>query len=89
MSDGARPFVVVADGISIPAGQSIELTPDGVQIYFPGLTQALVAGRSVAGTLDFARAGSKAIEFMIEPASLDENSASGGHGAMSGHHHRH
>ncbi|WP_196259068.1 copper chaperone PCu(A)C [Pelagibacterium limicola] len=67
------------DGLAIPAGESVVLTPGGLHIMFLQLQQALVEGEPVAVTLEFANAGTVEVEFVVAPAGAREMPA-GHHG---------
>ncbi|MGV8855903.1 MAG: copper chaperone PCu(A)C [Devosia sp.] len=45
------------DGLEIPAGQTVALTPGGFHLMFMGLKQAFVEGETVPVTLVFEKAG--------------------------------
>jgi periplasmic copper chaperone A len=55
------------DGIPIPAGQTVELTPGNLHITFSGLSSPLEQDIYVDGSLTFEKAGKIAIEFFVEP----------------------
>jgi periplasmic copper chaperone A len=55
------------DGIPIPAGQTVELTPGSLHITFSGLSSPLEQDMYVDGSLTFEKAGKIAIEFFVEP----------------------
>ncbi|OPY96793.1 hypothetical protein A5906_01095 [Bradyrhizobium sacchari] len=71
---GARParFAAQDQGFPIEPGGFVRLQPNGARILFEGLHGALKEGEMVKGTLEFEKAGTIAIDFMIEPASLSE-----------------
>ncbi len=47
-----------ADGIAIPAGESVTLAPGGFHLMFLGLMEPLVEGGEMPVTLSFEKAGS-------------------------------
>ncbi|WDR06796.1 copper chaperone PCu(A)C [Devosia rhodophyticola] len=48
----------LGDGLPIPAGETVSLTPSGLHLMFMGLEQPFVEGATVPVTLTFANAGS-------------------------------
>ena len=65
----------LADGIEIPAGETVALTPGGLHIMFIGLKQAFVEGETIAVTLTFEKAGS--VEVLLPVAAAAADSAHG------------
>ena len=61
----------LADGIEIPAGETVILAPGGFHIMFMGLKQAFVEGETVAVTLTFEKAGSVEVLLPVEAAAAD------------------
>jgi len=58
------------DGIEIPAGETITLSPGGLHIMFMGLKQAFVEGETIPLTLTFEKAGAVEITLIVaEPAA--------------------
>ncbi len=55
----------MADGLVIPAGETVELKPGGYHLMLMGITEPLVEGEMVEGTLEFQSAGSVSISFAI------------------------
>lgn len=74
----------LADGLAIPAGETVTLQPGGYHLMFMGLSEPLVEGESVTVTLEFERAGMVEVSFAIAAAGArgapDDHSAHGGHG---------
>ena len=66
-AQGVTRMVHQADGIEIPAGETVTLSPNGLHVMFMGLTAPLVAGTSFPATLVFEHAGRLAVEFDVEP----------------------
>ncbi len=60
--------------IAVPAGGAVSLQPGGLHVMLIGLTRPLRAGDRVPVTLTFARAGSVAVELVVEGRA-----AGGGH----------
>ncbi|MCR6670237.1 copper chaperone PCu(A)C [Devosia ginsengisoli] len=65
----------LADGLEIPAGETVVLAPGGFHIMFMGLKQTLVEGETVAVTLTFEKAGSVEILLPVEGAAADAPTA--------------
>ena len=55
----------MADGLVIPAGETVELKPGGYHLMFMQLNEPLVEGEMVEATLEFQSAGSVTIPFAI------------------------
>lgn len=55
----------MADGLVIPAGETVELKPGGYHLMFMKLNQPLVEGETMEATLEFQNAGSVTIPFAI------------------------
>ena len=71
----------LADGIVIPAGETVELKPGGLHVMFIGLAAPFVEGETVTVTLSFEKAGS--IEVGLPVGGAAAAAADGEHG---GHH---
>lgn len=69
----------LADGIEIPAGETVVLAPGGFHIMFMGLKQAFVEGETVAVTLTFEKAGSVEVLLPVEAAAADAPTAGHAH----------
>lgn len=71
----------LADGLPIPAGQTVELKPGGFHIMFMELKEPLVEGETVTVTLTFEKAGE--VEVTLTVGKMNAR----GHGSMdhSGH----
>ena len=69
----------LADGLEIPAGETVVLAPGGFHIMFMGLKQALVEGESITVTLTFEKAGTVDVVLPIEAAAADAPTAEHAH----------
>jgi periplasmic copper chaperone A len=69
----------LADGLVIPAGESVSLQPGGYHLMFVQLAEPLVVGEPVMVTLEFENAGTIEIEFAVV--------APGTHSTPAGHDH--
>lgn len=59
------------DGLAVPAGQTVELTPGGLHVMFMDLKQPLAEGEKVKATLTFEKAGKVEVEFNVEKPKTD------------------
>lgn len=55
----------LADGLVIPAGETVELKPGGYHLMFMQLKEPLVEGDTVEATLEFQNAGTVKVPFSI------------------------
>ena len=69
----------LADGLDIPAGETVVLAPGGFHIMFMGLKQALVEGETITVTLTFEKAGTVDVVLPIEAAAADAPTAEHAH----------
>jgi hypothetical protein len=61
----------LADGLELPAGETVTLAPGGFHLMFMGLTQAFVEGETVPVTLVFEKAGPVELELPVMGAAAD------------------
>jgi copper(I)-binding protein len=61
----------VADGVEIPAGGSVELSPGGYHVMMMGLVQALHEGACLEVTLQFETAGELPVMLTVGPTDAD------------------
>lgn len=59
-------MVPLADGIPIPAGQTVALSAKSFHIMFQNLKSAPVAGTEFSGTLTFEKAGTIQVDFEVD-----------------------
>lgn len=59
----------VEDGLAIPAGATVALSPGGRHLMFYGVRPPLAEGERIPATLRFARAGDVAVEFSVRRAA--------------------
>jgi copper(I)-binding protein len=55
----------ITDGVEIKPGETVKFEPGSSHVMFVNLTQPLHAGETVHGTLEFAHAGTIAIEYTV------------------------
>ena len=75
------------DGLSIPAGATVELKPGGYHIMFMDLNTGLSQGDTVTVTLEFEKAGKTTLTMPVEPrqGAMGNMGGAMGHGGQSGH----
>ena len=69
----------LAEGLEIPAGETVVLAPGGFHIMFMGLKQTLVEGKTITVTLTFEKAGTVDVVLPIEAAAADAPTAEHAH----------
>lgn len=76
----------LADGLPIPAGETVTLAPGGYHLMFMQLGEVLVEGTEVPVTLTFEKAGTIEIMLAVEGIAARTPSAAGQdmHGGMHG-----
>lgn len=67
MDGGVMKMRPLKDGITIPAGQTVELKPGGLHIMFIGLKQPFKKGGQIPATLKFLKAGTVKVSFAVQP----------------------
>ena len=65
MSGDVMKMRELADGLEVPAGETVELKPGGYHIMLFDLKEPLVEGEVFEITLEFAKGGSVIVPFMI------------------------
>ena len=82
-ADGIMTMRALTDGLTIPAGGSVELKPGGLHLMITGLKRRLMEGEKVKATLAFEKAGRIDVEFEVQPIggspARDEEDGHGGH----------
>ena len=75
------------DGLSIPAGATVELKPGGFHIMFMDLNTGLSQGDTVTVTLEFEQAGETTLTMPVAPRQGAMGGMGGamGHGGQHGH----
>jgi len=67
MRDGVMRMRALADGLTIPAGETVALEPGGYHLMLMELTAPLAAGETVRATLRFEPAGAIELPFAVAP----------------------
>lgn len=75
----------LAEGVEIPAGQTVELKPGGLHLMLMGLSSGLKAGETLKGTLMFEKAGAVDVVYTVAPLG-SEAPPVGGNGGHHNHH---
>lgn len=74
----------LADGLVIPAGETVVLAPGGFHLMFMDLAGPLVEGERFDATLEFEHAGAMRLSFIIQgrgAKAMDNSGHSHGHGS--------
>lgn len=61
----------LAEGLELPAGETVVLSPGGLHLMFMGLKQAFIEGETVPVTLVFEKAGTVEIALPVLGAAAD------------------
>jgi copper(I)-binding protein len=69
----------IKDGLDIPAGESVALTPGGYHLMFMGLNSAVAEGDNVPVTLTFEHAGTITMDLIAAGTSASAPDAHAGH----------
>ncbi len=67
MHEGLMRMQPLKDGLTIPAGKTVELKPQSYHLMLEQLTQPLVEGESIPLRLDFDGAEAMDVELKVEP----------------------
>lgn len=70
-SDGIARMRPLADGLEMPAGETVTLAPGGAHIMIEKLAEPLAAGETLRLTLRFARSGERALDVPIRVGAPD------------------
>jgi copper(I)-binding protein/uncharacterized protein YcnI len=84
MDNGIMKMRPATNGVTIPAGGTVELKPDGYHVMLTGLKAPLRSGTMLPVTLRFAKAGSIEVVFAVEP--IGARGPSAGAAAEHSHH---
>jgi len=76
-ADGVMQMRPVEDGLPIPVGGTLKLSPGGMHVMVMGLDAALDAGGELAMTLEFAKAGPVEIVLPVRATAPDGVGADG------------
>lgn len=70
-ANGIMRMRPIAGGVAVPAHGEARFAPGGNHIMFIGLKRPFVAGTHLPATLRFARAGTMAVRFTVQPPGAD------------------
>lgn len=73
VTDGIMKMRELANGIEIPAGETVSLKPGGLHIMFMGLVEGLQQGATVPVTLTFENAGQVKVELSVAKMGAKHN----------------
>lgn len=84
ITDGVARMRPLVDGLSIKAGETVELKPGEIHIMFIKPARSLKEGDRFEASLRFERAGTVKVEFMVQgmrgPLAEQQGSKPDGHG---------
>ena len=68
MDNGVMKMRPLPNGIEIKPGQTVELKPGSYHLMFVGVKEPFEKGKRVKGTLQFEKAGTVDVEYVVEAA---------------------
>jgi copper(I)-binding protein len=71
MQGDVMKMAPLPDGIVVPAGETVELSPGGLHIMFMQLKRPFVEGETVPVTLDFEKAGTVEVQLPVGGIGAD------------------
>ena len=90
MNNGIMKMRLLASGLEIKPGQTVELKPGGNHVMFVGMKQQLKPGDHFKATLEFEKAGKVDVDFAVEGLGTTHGGAKpamgGDHGGMNMRH---
>ncbi|MBQ9682164.1 MAG: copper chaperone PCu(A)C [Neisseriaceae bacterium] len=84
--NGVMKMREMKDGISVPAGQTVELKPDSLHVMFMDLHEPFVEGQTYPLTLKFKNAGEKTVTVTVKDMSNETPQKGNMHAHMHGEH---
>jgi len=78
MDNGVMKMRMLAKGIEIKPGQTVEFKPGSYHVMFMELKRPLVQGQHVKATLKFEKAGKADVDFSVAGVGAQSPAASGG-----------
>jgi copper(I)-binding protein len=66
MDGGVMKMRPLDNGIEIKPGETVELNTESMHLMFEGLKEPLKEGQRIKGTLNFEKAGSIEVEYVVE-----------------------
>ena len=84
--NGVMKMRMLANGIEIKPGQTVEFKPGSYHLMFVGISKPLEQGKRVKGTLEFEKAGKVEVEYAVEAiGGSPKGEPAGGHSGHQGH----
>jgi periplasmic copper chaperone A len=77
MDHGVMKMRPLGNGLEIPPGKTVTLSPGGLHVMFVDLKQALKQGDKIPATLEFAKAGKVQVEFTVEGMGATHDTQAG------------
>ena len=71
VTDGVMRMRPLAKGVEIAPGMTAKIEPGGLHLMFPGLKRPLEKGERFKATLNFEKAGTIEVEFVVEAMGGD------------------
>lgn len=71
IADGVMRMRQLAEGLEIPAGETVTLAPGGYHLMLMDLDRSLAQGEPVPLTLEFERAGAIQVELAVQPIGAE------------------
>ncbi|EPE94972.1 copper chaperone PCu(A)C [Rhizobium grahamii] len=84
VANGVMTMRPVVDGLTIPAGKTVELKPGGYHVMFMDVAKPFKEGETIRATLTFEKAGSVDVEFTVGNAGGVKSTSPDGHHDMGG-----
>jgi hypothetical protein len=82
MDNGVMKMRPLPNGIEIKPGETVELKPGSYHLMFVGVKEPFVKGKRVKGTLQFEKAGSVDVEYVVEAVGASPDHSKMDHGGM-------
>lgn len=73
--NGVARMQPLNQGLEVKPGEAVELKPSGYHLMFTDLQRPLKPGETLTGALQFEKAGSVAVEFVVGPIGAQSNPA--------------
>jgi copper(I)-binding protein len=82
MDNGVMKMRMLPKGVEIKPGQTVEFKPGSYHLMFVGLKQPFEKGKRVKGTLQFEKAGTVDVEYVVEAVGGSPDHGAMDHGDM-------
>jgi copper(I)-binding protein len=77
MDHGVMKMRPLGNGLEIPPGKTVTLSPGGLHLMFVDLNQPLKQGEKIPATLEFAKAGKVQVEFAVQGMGATHDTPAG------------